>query len=505
MFKLKKIIPVFIKTVMALAMILLVFSIIKSAYNYQYDSDELFHVQGVYLIASGFKPYTSFFYVFSSIFHRILVPLFLFFGFSFATLGKARIFMILLFAVRVFLSALLINKAFNRRTALLFIPLFLFDPFTIFSSMQIRPDNLMMTVYTLGLLVFVIGFFRSSKLLLFISGVVFGLSFLTLIKIAPQLMIFLIMYGVYCILNRELKNFILLLDGFVLTLILFCLYHLFNGSFLSMFSQVFVFSFTLSDQIFGQVYYGFFHQPNNGFIYGLMGKPLTWFYVWILPLLSSAGAYLTLSNFLNNKRAKSRNIDKKKQLIQIILIASLVVQYLFLLNLNMAFIQYYIPFQWLLALFGAVTLDDFIFNKFSSGFFHQLIKGGFFILFMVLVYVSIKANNARTVFRSEYQISQFAPVWSKVPQNAAIFPNILFRPIAYPTTIGDDELNNYNFLSSVRNTLPSYIDSFEKNKLPYLLIDDPVKFYTLEPGLDKYVQDHYQKIDNQINLYKRVK
>lgn len=501
----KKLFSAFFITVMVLAMIFLVVSIVKSAYYYQYDSDEFFHVQGVYLIASGFKPYTSFFYVFSSIFHRILVPLFLFFGFSFATLGKARIFMILLFSVRVLLSALLINKVFNRRTALLFIPLFLFDPFTIFSSMQIRPDNLMMTVYIFGLLVFVMGFFRSSKSLLFISGAIFGLSFLTLIKIAPQLIVFFIIFGIYCILNRELKNFILLLDGFVLSLILFCLYHIYNGSFFPMFSQVFIFSFTLSDQVFGQVYYGFFHQPNNGFIYGLMGKPLTWAYVWILPLLTSAGAYLTFSNIINNGQKKSKNINKKKPLIQIILIVGLIVQFLFLLNINMAFIQYYIPFQWLLALFAAVLLNDFIFNKFSSGFFHQLIKGGFFILFIVLAYTSIKANNSRTVFRSENQISQFAPIWSKVPQNSAIFPNILFRPIAYPTTIGDDELNSYNFLSSVRNMLPSYASSFEKNKLPYLVIDDPVKFYSLEPGLDKYVEAHYRKIDNQINLYKRIK
>ena len=221
-----------------------------------------------------------------------------------------------------------------------------------------------------------------------------------------------------------------------------------------MFNQVFVFSFTLSNLIINQVYYVFFHQPNNSFIYVLMGKPLTWAYVWVLPLLASAGAYLTLSNVVNNKRAKSENIDKKKQLIQIILIASLVVQYLFLLNLNMAFIQYYIPFQWLLALFAAVILDDFIFIKFTSGFFHQLIKGGFFILFMVLVYVSIKANNARTIFRSELQISQFTPIWSKVPQNAAIFPNILFRPIAYPLSVGDDQLDYYHTFSSVRDMLP---------------------------------------------------
>lgn len=504
MFNFKKIIPIFINIVMVLAMILLVVSIIKSAYYYQYDYDEFYHVQRVYLIASGFKPYTSFFFIFTDIFHKILVPLFLFFGFSFATLAKARIFMILLFAVRVLLSALLINKVFNRRTALLFIPLFLFDPFTIFSSMQIRPDNLMMTVYALGLLIFVIGFFRSSKSLLFLSGMVFGLSFLTLLKIAPQLMILFIIYGIYCVLNREFKNFFLFVDGFVLTLVLFFLYHIFNGSFLSMFRQVFIISFALSNLIVNQVYYGFFHQPDNGFIYGLMGKPLTWVYVWILPLLASAGAYLTLSNFANKEETKSGNIDKKKQLVQIILVIILVVQYLFLLNLKTVFIQYYIPFQWLLALFAAVMIDDFIFIKFKSGIFHRLIKGIFFILFMVLVYVSIQANNARAVFKSQYQ-AQLAPIWSKVPRNAAIYPTVLFRPIAYPITEADSQENYNYFYSSAGNTFPSRIDSFEKNKLPYLLIDNPEKFYALEPGLDKYVKDHYQEIDGQINLYKRVK
>lgn len=494
MFNLKKIIPIFIKAVIVLAMIFLVVSIIKSAYYYQYDYDELYHVQRVYLIASGFKPYTSFFFIFTSIFHIILEPLFIFFGFSFATLGKARILMILLFVIRVLLSTLLISKTFNRRIALLFIPFFLFDPFTIFSSMQIRPDNLMMTVYILGLLIFVIGFFRSSKLLLFLSGIVFGLSFLTMIKIAPQLMIFFIIYGVYCVLNRKLKFFILLLDGFVLTLILFCLYYLFNGSFLPMFKQI-ITSFTLSDTITNKTYYGFFHQPNNGYIYGLMGKPLTWIYVWILPLLASVGAYLTLSE----------NIDKKQQLIQMILIASLVVQYLFLLNLDMVFIQYYIPFQWLLALFAAVMIDDFIFKKFKSGFFHQLIKIGFFILFISLVYVSVQANNARAEIRSEYQINQFAPFWSKVPQKAAIFPNILFRPISYPLSIGEEQFIYNKFISPLFGTFPSYIDSFEKNKVPYLVIDEPAKFYDLEPGLEKYVKNHYRLIDFQMNLYKRVK
>ena len=490
--------------VVVLAMILLVVSIIKSAYYYQYDYDELYHVQRTYLIASGLKPYTSFYFIYTSIFQKILMPFFSIFGFSFATLGKVRIFMVLIFAVRVVLTALLINKIFNRRAALLFLPLFLFDPITIFSSMQIRPDNLMMIVYILGLLVFITGFLKSTKLLLFLSGSIFGLSFLILLKIAPQLVILFIIYGIYCVLNREFKNFILFIDGFILALVLFFLYHIFDGSFIPMFKQVFIIPFALPNALINKTYYGFFYQPDNGFIYGLMEKPLTWYYVWILPLLASAGAYLVLPNFSDNQQKKLTNIDKKKLLIKIFLIVSLVVQYMFLLKLDTVFIQYYIPFQWLLALFSAVMIDDLIFKKFKSGFFHKLIKGGFIILFIILVYVSIQANNARTVFRSEYE-NKLAPIWSQVPPNAAIFPSILFRPIAFPLSIGDDQLNYNNNFWSVKDMFSSYVDSFEKNKLPYMLIDEPTKIYALEPGLEKYIKDHYQKIDNQINLYKRVK
>ena len=503
--EIKKYISYGLLIVMVSAMIFVIISIIKSAYLYQYDNDEFYHVQRVYLIASGFKPYTSFFFIFSNIFHTLLVPLFIFFGFSFATLAKARIFMIVLFAIRVILIALIINKIFNRRVALIFIPLFLFDPFTIFSSMQIRPDNLMMTIYSLGMFIFILGFFKSSKFLLFVSGVAFGLSSLILIKIAPQLLILLIAYCFYCIRYRKFKDFLFFIDGLGLSLFVFCFYHLVNGSFFPMFKQVFIFSFTLSNLIINQVSYGFFHQPNNGFIYGLMGKPLTWMYVWILPLLAGIGAYLTLSS--SNKEQEKIEIinNKKKQLIQMTLVASLVIQYIFLLYLNTVFIQYYIPFQWLLALFAAVMIDDLIFIQFKSVIFHQLITICLIAIFFALSYVSVQANNARTFFRTEYQISQFAPIWSKVPKDSAIFPNILFRRIVYPITEQYNQENYDYFYSSMGNMVPSYIGSFEKNKLPFLIIDNPETFYTLEPGMEKYVKDHFQKIDGQINLYKRVK
>ena len=305
--------------------------------------------------------------------------------------------------------------------------------------------------------------------------------------------------------NRELKNFVLLLDGFLLTTIIFCLYHLFNGSLILMFKQVYIISFSLSDLITptSRIYYGFFHQPNNGFIYGLMGKPLTWFYAWILPLFAFAGAYLALTNVV---KSKEKIFIKEKNLIKIILIGSLIVQFIFLLSLNTAFIQYYIPFQWLLALFTAVIIEDLIFNKFTSGILSILTKTVIFVLFITLCFVSVKANNSRMEFRSDYQAFQYNYLWSKIPQGKAIFPSFLFRPIVHPVTEGFNNSEDYNgFYASIDKKLPSYIYSFGNAKLPYLIIDSPDRFYNLEIGLDKYVKDHYKIIDNKINLYQRVK
>lgn len=496
MFNFNKIISILLKVVIILALIFLVVSIFKSIYYYQYDNDEFYHVQEAYLIASGFKPHTSFYFIFSSIFHRVIIPVFLFFGFSFATLAKVRVFMMFLFAIRVFLTAVLISKVFNRRTALLFVPLFLFDPFTIFSSMQIRPDNLMMMVYTLALTVFVVGFLKSSKTLIFVSGMIFGLSFLILLKITPQIIVFFGAYTVYSFLNRKFKNLIFLLDGFVLTLVLFSIYYVIDGSFLSMFKQVFVIPFTLSNTIINKVYYGFFHQPNNAFIYGLMGKPLTWMYVWILPLLASGGAYLTIS----------KGVDKKKQFIQFALIVNFIVQYLFLLKLDTAFIQYYIPLQWYLALFAAVLLDDLIFIKFTSGIIKWSLKGAFFVIFLALVFTSIKANNARSLFKSEYQTAQFSRIWAVVPEKEAVFPSFLFRPIAHPMIEEQYNKEDFNKLYSyMTDSFPSYISSFEKNKLKYLIIKDSLKFNNLELGMEEYIANHYKQIDSEMNLYKRIK
>ena len=77
--------------------------------------------------------------------------------------------------------------------------------------------------------------------------------------------------------------------------------------------------------------------------------------------------------------------------------------------------------------------------------------------------------------------------WDKVPENAYVFPNYLFRPLSYPLTYG-------TFIGDV----PKYIihrygsieKSIEEKKVPYLLVSDYILGF-MDPYSQKYVRENY--------------
>ena len=138
-----------------------------SGYHYQFDTDEFHYAQFIYLYANGLRPYLD---VYSSvhpaIFQWLMIPVFLIKGFTtIETLYTGRAVMIILLAIRLVCAWYIIRIIFSKRTAVLFLFMFLFDPFAVFTSMQIRPDNLMLTVYTAGLLAFSLALTGNKKLL----------------------------------------------------------------------------------------------------------------------------------------------------------------------------------------------------------------------------------------------------------------------------------------------------------------------------------------------------
>jgi len=132
----------------------LALSVFYSGYWYTYYGDELVHANTVYLLSRGYRPFTDFFTIYSPLFHYFLLPFFTFFGCTLETIQLSKFVMIFLFALRLLIGYLFVSKVFSKLTGFLFVLILLLDPFTVFSGMQIRPDNLLMLVFFTGFLLF---------------------------------------------------------------------------------------------------------------------------------------------------------------------------------------------------------------------------------------------------------------------------------------------------------------------------------------------------------------
>src|SRR3989338_7409031 len=98
---LKKISPNYIFLLIYLFVIfLLLKSVVTAGINYQYDIDELFHVQLIWLYSRGYLPFKDVFSIYSPLFHYLLLPLFRIFGFNFDGIYRVRIIMSVLFLIR---------------------------------------------------------------------------------------------------------------------------------------------------------------------------------------------------------------------------------------------------------------------------------------------------------------------------------------------------------------------------------------------------------------------
>jgi hypothetical protein len=267
------------------------------------------------------------------------MPAFIIFGSTLKAIAVSRMMMIALFLLQAFFWFLLVKKVFGKKVALLFVPLFLMDPFLVFAGMQIRPENLMMVFFALFLLVFsyAVGNVKNLKLF-FLSGVLFALTFLLNLKILPSLVALGLVFIIYVFQNKLYRQLLTFTNGFCLTFFIFLGYFLFAGYLQEMFQGLFVDPYMLNNSIPNATWLGYFYFQNP-VIFGIDGKPLNWIYAWLLPVLAFAGGYASLND--------------KNNLMKIILFAILFLQWFSMLFINSVFIQYYIPLNWLYSVFTA--------------------------------------------------------------------------------------------------------------------------------------------------------
>lgn len=396
-----------------------------------------------------------------------------------------------LFLLRIFLVFLLISKIFNRRTAFYFIPLFLFDPFTVFSGMQIRSDNLMLLFYTTSLLFLTFALLKKSKINIFFSAFFLCTALITNIKIFPSFFLIFFFFLLYCLKQKSAKMFSFFFLSFLFSLIAFISAFHFLGYMPEIIHQVLIDSPTHINYGGSYAPPGLFYQPYNMYIYGSSGRPITWIYAWVLPILAFIGAYQVFFPSL-------KSLQKEKNLIKIILFFSLTIQWLAILFIKSAYIQYYLLATWLFALFAAVFVDQSLKNLSDLKIFKTILAVSFYLLFLALSYSSIKNNLDRAKISFERSKDEITSIWSNIPENEKVFPGYIFHPLGYPVIFGNPL---ERFPPSILQRFPPPLEAIKKNKISYLLFHSHEEFNHLSPEAKKYIESNFQRKKENATLW----
>lgn len=468
--------------------LILIYSVVLSGYHYQLDNDEVFHVNVLYQLYHGARPYTSFFTIYTPIFHWLLLPFFFVFGPTFTTFHVLRALMIVIFALRVILTAVLVRRIFEPLTAYIFVVLMLLDPFAVFSAMQIRPDNVMLCMVVAGFLLLQYALQSKNTKYLFGSGVFFGLAVITIIKSVPLVMVTSGMLAIWQVAKKQTKQLMIFLWGILLPVAAFLLFYAALGELRVMIRGVLFDPLILFQSLLYKTSFRFFYQPGNIFIYGSPGKTLSWYYTISLPYMALLGIGWSFWDMWKKKRV---------HILPAIIAVGLLTGGFILYKSPVVFIQYFLSVNWIMALFGAVALV-FVYRQIAKRNIGKVLAGAGMFLFLVMTISSTRANIARATINQTSLEESFTRLWNIIPQNEPTFPNMLFRPAVYPLLIG-------SFYGDVP---PSILARFgdiaqilETRKVQYLILSDYYMSF-FPPHVQEYVKNNYTKTSTP-EVYRR--
>lgn len=471
--------------------LLLLASVLWSGYNYVFDNDELSHVHMVYLIAKGYQPYTSFFSIYSPVLHWLLIPLFQLNGFSLGTIADARVVMIILFLLRMGAAGLFVKELFGKRTALLFLPIFLMDPFTVFTAMQIRPDNLMMTLYTLGLLTLILGVKHKNQRFVMIAGMLLGLTVVAMIKIAPSFAVFFILLILFHR-TKDIRKIILpLATGFAVSVGIFALYFFVNGSFGFMIQQVVLDGKLLNDSLLYPVTPGSFYWPVNVYLYGHTGRSIVWIYAWIFLVAGFSGALQIFLRF-------STEAISMKTTIKLYLVITLLIHWFLLFLFRSVFLQYYLTISWLLAIGAAVLVHELLSIPYQSRAFRIAVMASLIGTFIFVGKASIELNIARATIDGHEQKARLEAILTKIPLQEPVFPGFLFRPLVYPLPYG---YYYGDMPHEVIKRFPSIVEVLDKMNVRFVIATESYLSYAPKE-VEQYVKERFVRDGQELWIRK---
>ncbi|OGG08423.1 hypothetical protein A3D05_06280 [Candidatus Gottesmanbacteria bacterium RIFCSPHIGHO2_02_FULL_40_24] len=459
-----------------ITILILLKSVITGGIGYMYDIDELFHIQLVWLYAKGFIPFMDFFTIHSPLFHKLIVPFMSSFGFKYESVLNIRIIMSAIFIFRLIITFLIVFRLYSLPVALIFLPLFLLDPLSNFSAMQIRPDNLMMLFFILGLFFLVFEEKRLTFYRLFTSGLFFSLSVLTSLKIAPSVLLITVFLFFTGKLNK--KTLLATIAGLILPALIFILYFSLHNLQNEMIQQLILDARTVNSAILNPGKLSAYFKPDNIYLYTRPGKPLLWYFLISLPILSLSGWLLNLY------RLVKININRFQLLLSLIFIF----QIFFTLSVRSVFIQYLLPVSWLASLYSAYLLN-FPLNLITNNSVKKIYASLITAVLLILISLSVDINYRRAKYDNPQTGENLERLWRQIPENQYVYPNLLFRPPVYPLTYGV-------FIGDIPPALlsrfPKISYSLEKHQVKYLLVTEYILGFHPKEAQD-YIRKNYQK------------
>lgn len=467
-------------------------SVVRSGYLYQFDIDEYYHAQLVYLIANGQKAFTSFYAsVYPPLFHWLLLPLFSYTGPVYSFLYASRILMGVLMGIRLFASGYIAYRLFGRIGAFLSVSLILLDPFSTFLGMQIRPDNLMLTLFVAGLAFIVEAMRREKQVFILIGGALVSASCLVLIKILPGFAVISVLLSLYFVIIRKTQYLFAYVLGVFISFGLFFLYFSMQGSWDALVQQVVWDSINTFSQFLYPVQFGHFFLPDNFYLFGFPGKPLTWMYMWLYMAVAACGIYTSVQNLIE----KPKQWKSWAYLIPAIV---LLTQFIFLFTFSSVFIQYYVVVFWFAGIVAAGALAQ-LYNRIASRRITYAVLGSLFMIYAVFARTSVQANMFRAGFNSSETQKFYEIRWKQIPSDEYVFPGYLFRPQAHPLPYG---IFFGNYPQEILARMPEFETVLEEKKVKYLLINS-WEYGFLKPNTKQYIEANYTHVTGDNELWIR--
>lgn len=456
---------------------------IKSGYFYEFDVDETFHSQATYLMASGNRVYETFYYIgYAPLLSWILIPFYKSVHFGFEALYTGRYVMIIIFLARLALIGNAMRMLFGKKAMLIAPALMLLDTVTVFTGFQIRPDNLMLFFYLLGLNFLIAGY--KKPFYMFFAGATFALAILSMLKIGPAVVVMGIIVVLWLLKKRYMTRVLFLFAGGISICLVFFGYFAVLGNLQEVINQLFIYPPKMFVNFQFPLPFGFFYQGNNVQFFGAQGKPLQWVFTWLLLLVAGGGLVLTLMSVTKDK------VFSFRYALLCSFVISFFVQFYFVAVVQSPFLQYYIPFHFfaqLLATYAIVQYAD-VLEKRTSLLATGLLGS---ILFIVFAVSMAKGNIVRSQFTADALRVTQEQLWNSIPADQAVFPRVLFRPIvgkiAWNHFLGDASPFLVDLLPNFDTFLETYHVKYIHNE-PYLL-----SFYP--PAFWEYMKNNYVPVN----------